>query len=517
MRRTLATPHSLRSQGQRADRRRGGPGHSRSASATRTGAKPFFSGASAREAGRREKRLMRSPGNETIAAIATPLGAGGIGIVRISGPDALAVGARVFRSRGGRSLEAAPPLTLLLGDVVAPRSGEQIDEAFALHMREGRSYTGEPTVEIQCHGGRAVLDAVLRAVFDAGARPAEPGEFTRRAFFSGRLDLSQAEAVADLVGASTESARRSALSRLRGALGDQVRRLRERVVDQVAAAEALLDHGDDELNAAEPDGAMIASLASEVRALIALGESHDARCRAPRVVIAGRANSGKSSIFNMLSRNERSIVSPTPGTTRDYIEEHSAIEGTLVTLVDTAGLRESLDPLEAEGVRRSRRQMLEADLLLLTIDHSSPLDAGDLLLLEEFQSRFPLVVLSKSDLPGQIDRQALRESYPELRLVPLSVMDGEGCRELGQVLVERCRSFDSEDEGVAPNLRQRIALGRAGAALEDAAGLLNRLGAPLDQAVTDLRRALAALDEITGEAADDEIIDRVFSRFCIGK
>jgi tRNA modification GTPase len=461
---------------------------------------------------------MRSPGNDTIAAIATGQGAGGIGIVRVSGPDALAVGTRVFRGRGGRPLESMPPLHLLLGTVVDPASGERLDEAFAVHMRAGSSYTGEPTVEFQCHGGRSVLDAVLRATLGAGARTAAPGEFTKRAFLSGRIDLSQAEAVADLIAARTEGARRAALSRLQGRLGERVRDARERLLSQIAAAEAILDHGDDEVDESGPDPATIESLALELRHLIALGESRERRHGGQRVVIAGRTNSGKSSIFNMLSESERSIVSPIPGTTRDYLEQDSPLDGTLVTLVDTAGLRDSDDPVEEEGIRRTREQMLAADLLILTIDGSIPLDSGDLQLVGELRERSPLLVITKSDLPQRIDRGQLLERFNGLPVLSLSTLDGLGCPELVRTVADRCRkNVDDGGEATEPNLRHREALRLAAGALEIAAELLSRPAVPLDQAVAELRGALAALGEITGESVGEELLDRIFSRFCLGK
>jgi tRNA modification GTPase len=459
---------------------------------------------------------MSSIGNETIAAIATCAGRG-IGIVRISGPEALAVGGRIFRGRGGRPLAAAQPLRLLLGAVVDPSSGEPIDEAFAVHMPAGNSYTGEPTVEIQCHGGAAVLDAVLRAALDAGAGPAAPGEFTRRAFLSGRIDLSQAEAVAELIGAQTEHARRSALSRLHGSLGERVRDARGRLLDQIAAAEAILDHGDEDVEGRGPQGAAIESIALDLRELIAVGESRDSRPRGPRVVIAGGANSGKSSLFNKLYDSDRSLVSPVPGTTRDYVEGYFSLGGILLTLVDTAGLRDTGDPVETEGVRRSRQQMLDADLLILTIDGSLPLDATDLRLIEEFRQRSPLVVLTKSDLPEAIDRGGLLRGCDGLPLLSLSTVDGRGCPELARVIAERCGESAGNGEGTAPNLRHREALRTAADSLEKAAELISQRGALLDQVVTELHRASAALGEITGETAGEAILERVFSRFCIGK
>ncbi|HEY5998923.1 MAG TPA: tRNA uridine-5-carboxymethylaminomethyl(34) synthesis GTPase MnmE [bacterium] len=454
--------------------------------------------------------------SDTIAAIATGAGCG-IGIVRISGPEALAVGSRVFRGRGGRALDAAPPLRLILGTVVDPESRRQIDEAFAVRMRAGGSYTGEPTVELQCHGGRATLDAVLRAVIDAGARLAAPGEFTKRAYLAGRIDLSQAEAVAELIAARTDAARQAALSRLHGGLGERVRAIAGRLLEEIAAAEVLLDHGDEDVASAGPDAATIRSLAAELREVAALGQGRDEYTGARRVVIAGRTNSGKSSLFNMLCSRERSIVSPEPGTTRDYIEERLPMEGALVTLVDTAGMRETRSPVEREGIKRGRQQMVDADLLILTVDAAAPLAADDLALIEQFRAGTPLVVLTKSDLPMGFDRRDLELACPGLPIFSLSTLDRGSCADLTRAVAERCRERSQDGDAAAPNLRHRESLRAAAGAAERAAGLLADDAGTLDQVAAELRWATASLGAITGETAGEEIVDRIFSRFCIGK
>jgi tRNA modification GTPase len=299
-------------------------------------------------------------------------------------------------------------------------------------------------------------------------------------------------------------------------MGDRVRDARGRLLDWVAAAEALLDHGDDGSEEPDPDGAVIASLAAELRGLVALGENLERRSRGPTVVIAGRVNSGKSSIFNKLCEYDRSIVSPLPGTTRDYVAEHSWVSGSLVNLVDTAGLRESRDPIEQEGIRRSRSRILESDVLVLVIDGSEPAGEADLQLVDEFRAQRPVVVLSKSDLPCRVDRAALERRYPEIETLKLSTREPDGCRKLARVIARRCQETGQGGEGIAPNLRHRRSLAAAAAALEGSAGLLGS-GAPLDLAVAELHRALSALREIIGEDAGEEVLERIFSRFCIGK
>jgi tRNA modification GTPase len=461
---------------------------------------------------------MRRPGDgDTIAAIATAPGEGGIGIVRVSGPAAPDVAEAIFRGRGGRRLADASPSLLVLGAVVDPASGQPIDEVLAVRMPEGRSYTGQATLEIHAHGGRAVLDAVLGAALAAGARPADPGEFTKRAFLSGRIDLAQAEAVAGIIAADTEQERRAALAQLQGGLSGEVRALRELLLDLVAAAEAAVDFEDDEGAAEPPAAAEVAAVAKEVRALVARGRAHAGR-QGATVVIAGRTNAGKSSLFNMLLNFERSIVAPVPGTTRDYVAERSVIEGSAMTLVDTAGLRESGDAVEAEGVRRSRRQILAADLVVACVDGSEPLEEGDLALLEELRGRDPIVVITKADLPQRIDRATLERRVPGIARFTLSVVAGDGCAPFIAALAARCAGPQSgPGSSAAPNARHLDALRRAAEFLDTAEDLLGGRTPAVDRAAVELQGALSALGEVTGETADDEVLDRVFSRFCIGK
>jgi len=462
---------------------------------------------------------MRSRGNDTIAAVATARGAGGIGIVRISGPEASVVSSRIFRGRGGRSLGDAPPFRMLLGFATDSASGKRIDEVFAVWMPEGRSYTGEQTVEIHAHGGPAVLDAILRSTLAAGARLAAPGEFTKRAFLGGRMDLSQAEAVAELIGAETEDARRFALLQLEGGLAVKVGDLRVRLLDLVVGAEALLDFGDEEDAGIEPTAPRLGSLAASMRDLAGEGATRLARSHGVKVVIAGRPNSGKSSIFNMLLNFSRSIVTPLPGTTRDYIEERVLLGETATILVDTAGLCDSSDPAEAEGVLRSRRQILEADVLLFLIDGSEPGHPEDSRLLEEFRDKSPVVVISKADLPTRLGSDEVRERFGNLPTCQLSALTGEGCSQLIQALSARCRRKVQPEKALsaAPNLRHQHVLLKASQSLDGAAERISRGEATLDQTASDLRSALEALGEITGETATEEIIGRIFSTFCIGK
>jgi tRNA modification GTPase len=454
---------------------------------------------------------------DTIVAVATPPGAGGIGIVRMSGPEAVTVAERLFRRPGGAPLSAAAPLHLVLGAAVDPRSGEPIDEVLAVRMPAGRSYTGEPVVELQAHAGKAVLDAIVAGALACGARIAEPGEFTRRAFLGGRLDLSQAEAVADLIAAESEEARRQALRQLQGETGSAVRSLRERLLDLVGAAEALLDFAEEEQLPDRFDHAAIEAIAAEIRELVAWGKAGNSVRDGLKVVVTGRTNAGKSSLFNKILDSPRSIVTPAPGTTRDFIEERATVCGVPVVLVDTAGIRDPGDAAEAEGIRRSMSLLYSADLVLHLIDRSAPLHDADREMLLRLRERPSLVVATKTDLPQELDTDALLEQVPGPGLFPLSLVDGSGYDPLLRALAERCRGLRAERRGgnASPNLRHQAILARTLSCLESAVAFAGT--GPLDLLATELRSALDSLGEITGETATEEVLERIFSRFCIGK
>jgi len=461
---------------------------------------------------------MNSPGNDTIAAVATASG-GGIGIVRISGPEALAITARIFRNRAGRSLATCAPFLLVLGTVFDPDSSEPIDEVLAVRMPAGRSYTGEPTVEIHGHGGRVVLEAVLKAALRAGARHAGPGEFTKRAFLSGRLDLTQAEAVAELICAEDDESRRAALRQLQGGVAGEVNQYRERLLDLVARVEAALDFEEGEIPVDLPTPQQLASLARAVSDLAASARGTGGAPGGTRVAFAGRANSGKSSIFNYLLNFKRSIVSPNPGTTRDYIEERSIMGGASITLVDTAGLRPTDDVVEAEGVNRSIEQIQDAGVIILVLDGSEPHHPHLDSLFRLAADRSPIVVISKGDLPLRLDPEAIRSRTTGLAVFALSTVTGAGFPDFIEALTARCRAAVPAAGTIAstPNVRHRDALERAAGNLDAAAGLAHSGGRTLDRMALELLAALAALGEITGQTATEEILERIFSRFCVGK
>lgn len=454
-------------------------------------------------------------GEDTIAAIATGAGEGGVGIVRVSGPHAVQTAGRVFRSHRGPSLAHRRSHTVTYGWVV-DRTQAVIDEALALVMLAPRSFTGEDVVELQCHGGQVAVKRVLGAVLEAGARLAEPGEFTRRAFMNGRIDLSQAESVVDVIRAKTDRAMAAAVGQLRGGLKERIGALRERLLEVAAHLEADIDFPELDLSVQTHDEVeqSCSWCANEVRLLLGGAKQGRLLREGFRVVLAGRPNVGKSSLLNRLVRENRAIVTAVPGTTRDVIEEWISIKGMPVILTDTAGIRETTDVVEQMGVDRSRAMLEKADLVLLVVDASEGVTAEDealAALLPEQTER--VLVLNKSDLVG--GRTAPISGHDDIAFQMVSAETGAGLAELEQVIADRAGYSDREESMVA-NARQEEALRKALRHLE-AAVETRKAGFGSDLLSIDVRAAWAVLGEITGESVGEDLLDQIFSRFCIGK
>ena len=463
--------------------------------------------------------------DETIAAIATAPGAAGLAVVRVSGTAALAVSGAVFR--GATPLAAADGHTLHHGWAVWPeREHERIDEVVAAVFRAPRSYTREDVVEFSCHGGAHIARCLLEALITAGARLARPGEFTLRAFLSGRLDLAQAEAVADLIHAETAAARELALGQLAGALSRRLGEIEESVVSLAAEVEARVDFAED-VGGVEVPPSVVAGIESADAALAALLERSDyARAvrEGVRVPLIGRPNVGKSSLFNALVGEERAIVTPIPGTTRDRVSEQVEIAGIPVTLSDTAGLRDSADTVESLGIERTRAAMTESPLVLWVVDRSAALTELDRALARELAGRRILIALNKSDRPALASR-AMIETWLDgapLRIAEVSALTGAGLDTLRAGLAALLGGGAARAEGAltagalaASNARHVEALSRARAALGRAREVAGR--APGEIVALELREALAGIAEVTGRTAGEELLDRIFERFCIGK
>lgn len=460
--------------------------------------------------------------DDTIAAISTAVGDAGIGIVRISGPQALPVLQKVFRT-GRRDPELHGDVRpfeshrVYCGRAIDPATGGVLDEALAICMLAPRSYTREDVVELHCHGGPVPVQRVLLAVLRAGARLAQPGEFTLRAYLSGRIDLAQAEAVADVIRARTERGLSLAMKGLSGQLSGQVRTVRQRLLRVLAYLEATIDFSEDDIPVEDVTGPLGAGLEA-VDGLLATADQGIISRQGVRVAILGRPNAGKSSLLNALLRTDRAIVTEIPGTTRDTLEEYANFSGVPVCLVDTAGIAESEDLIERLGIERSRRAMTEADLCLMVVDGSEPLGQADLEIASLVGGKPVIVVANKADLPPAISHGELDRLVAGARVVGTSAVTPEGLDELRQAVLEAVflgKTVQS-DELLVSSPRHKEVLSRAGSHLRDALASIDA-GLPADCTASDLRLAVDALGEITGETATDDLLQTIFSHFCVGK
>jgi tRNA modification GTPase len=455
--------------------------------------------------------------NETIAAIATPPGEGGVGIVRVSGPDALSIADSLFACRAG------VPSTLSTHTIhygFVQEAGGRIDDALLLLFLGPHSYTGEDVVEFSCHGGPVTLGRVLAATLRAGARLAEPGEFTRRAFLNGRMDLAQAEAVADQIRARTESAQRVALLQREGRLSSSVRSLKENVVGALAAVEVTIDFSEEIGDLDYPAmSARIAAVITDTERLLATAGRGRVYREGIRLAIVGRPNVGKSSLLNALLRENRAIVTPIAGTTRDVIEEAANIRGIPITAIDTAGLRETDDVVERIGVDRARAAVESASLVLFVLDAGDGWTEADARIASELADRPVVWVVNKMDVPDS-DRQvdSIRRAAVGAEIVAVSAQGGQGLDSLEQNIAAAILGGQVEaGEGVVvSNVRHQHALESALECLCHAQATISTK-LPPDFISIDLRAVLDSLGLITGETASEDVIHRIFHDFCIGK
>ena len=454
--------------------------------------------------------------DDTIAAIATPLGEGGLAVIRVSGARALEVADCCFLPAGhaARKPSLVPTHTIHFGHVVC--QNQVVDEVLLSVMRAPRTFTREDVVEIACHGGILAARSVLDAVLAAGARVAQPGEFTRRAFLNGRLDLAQAEAVADLIHSRTELALRAANEQLAGKLSRRVNELRDQLAHTLAHIEAHLDFPEEDI-APATRGELLAQLEQAVafmEQLLRTAREGQILRRGIRAAIVGRPNVGKSSLLNQLLGFDRAIVSTIPGTTRDTIEETANIRGLPVVFVDTAGLRDARDALESEGIRRSRVSLDQAELLLHVVDASEPLSAEDEAFFAEFSSKPHILVCNKCDLPRRL---RLPDAVQATR-VDLCCLTGQGLEALKDAIKGAVWAGDINAEmlQVMINSRHQDALLRGRAAIVNALGALHS-DATLELVALDVRIGVDAVGEIIGKTAVEDLLDRIFSQFCIGK
>jgi tRNA modification GTPase len=451
---------------------------------------------------------------DTIAAIATAVapGQGSVAIVRLSGSRAEAIGRRLFQAPGQQEWASH---RVLYGHVVEPKSGERLDEALLLLMRAPRSFTREDVVELHCHGGLVAVRRVLKAVLDAGARLAAPGEFSQRAFLNGRLDLTRAEAIAEMIGARGQRAAQLAMAGLEGGLQRRITALRERLLDQLAELEARLDFEED-LPPLQPEAVInaLTAVRTELEALVREADQGQRLREGLRVAIVGRPNVGKSTLLNLLSRQDRAIVTDLPGTTRDLLESELVLEGVPLTLVDTAGIHATDDLVERLGIGRSQAALAAADAVLLVFDVAAGWGPADQRVRDLVPAGMPLLLVG-----NQCDRCGLAAGTVEAGApaqVLISALNGDGETELGQMLLQCCGASASEGLQVALNDRQRQLAAAAAESLQRSLEAAAD-GLPWDFWTIDLAAAAATLGEITGETVTEAVLDRVFSRFCIGK
>lgn len=455
---------------------------------------------------------------ETIAAISTPLGEGGIAVIRVSGDEAVKVADTVFRSK--KRLEDAESHTVHYGHIVDPVTGSRVEEALVTVMRGPRSYTAEDVVELSCHGGLVSIRTVLELVLQAGARIAEPGEFTKRAFLNGRIDLTQAEAVMDLIRSKSDRAFRVALKQVEGTLSKRIKALRHRLVELMAHIEVNIDypeHDVEELTSAhirtEVKGAL------EVLHVL-LESARQGKILRDGIVtaIVGRPNVGKSSLLNALAQENKAIVTDIPGTTRDVIEEYVTVGGIPLKLLDTAGIRETSDVVERIGVSRSRGALEEADLVLLVLNGAEPMTEDDRQLLQQVQDKQTLVVINKTDLPLIVELAEVQKAVPGDRIIMMSVQEEQGLDQLEKAIAALFFSGEVEagDITYVSNIRHIHLLKQAAGSLEEALSAAEQM-VPIDMIQIDIRNAWEELGEIIGDSVGESLIDQIFSQFCLGK
>lgn len=460
--------------------------------------------------------------DDTIAAISTPIGEAGIGIVRLSGSLAIKIAERLFVSPKGKRLSELGSHTINYGFIRDPLTGDGIDEVLVSVMKAPHTYTREDVVEINCHGGFFPLRKILELLVREGARLAEPGEFTKRAFLNGRIDLVQAEAIADLIRSKTEASQRVAFEQLRGGLSERISKIRDRLVDLCAHIEAYIDFPDEDIEPASYN-ALEKELTSIIRELTGLSMTFEEGRflrEGIRIAIVGKPNVGKSSLLNALLQRDRAIVTDIPGTTRDVIEELLNIKGLLVRIMDTAGIRDTHEMAEMEGVRRSLQAIDDSDLVIVLIDGSKEVSYEDLYILKRVKEKGKRFILgiNKSDLPLRIDLSSLTSSSDDFIACYISAKTGQGIEELKDSIINLTVSGHIKgSEGlIITNLRHKRAIDNAIVALQKASqDLIN--SQPNEIIAVSLRDSLDSLGEIVGAITTEDILNRIFSGFCIGK
>jgi tRNA modification GTPase len=457
---------------------------------------------------------------DTIAAVATAPGECGIGIVRISGPEAIGIADRVFRSVSGRPLKELPGRRMNYGYIFNPDDGEKIDEVLVAAMKAPHTYTREDIVEVHCHGGNVAVRKILETILSMGARLAQPGEFTKRAFLNGRIDLSQAEAVMDIISSKSEMGLKTAVSQLEGGLSKQLEGIKDKLLYIMSRIEASIDFPEHDIEEVTRD-----DLIQETRSAIDMVEGLLSTSSTGKIVreglstaIIGKPNVGKSSLLNALLRENRAIVTEIPGTTRDVIEEYLNLRGVPLKLIDTAGIRQTDDLVESIGVEKTREYLGSADLVLLMLDAGRPLSEEDRIIIDIIKGKRVIVLINKTDLEIRLEIEEIEKRFSERPVIYMSLARGTGLDVLEDTIYKMVFSDEirTGDTVMVTRVRHEDCLRRAKKSLSDAvAAMGNKL--PVDLVSIDIKAALEALGEITGDNITEEIIDRIFHDFCIGK
>ncbi|MFJ7978081.1 tRNA uridine-5-carboxymethylaminomethyl(34) synthesis GTPase MnmE [Peribacillus sp. NPDC096379] len=458
---------------------------------------------------------------DTITAISTPMGEGAIAIVRLSGDEAFAIADRIYKGPQGKRLIDATSHTIHYGHLVQPKTEDIVEEVMISVMRGPKTFTREDVVEINCHGGIVSVNRVLQLVLSQGARLAEPGEFTKRAFLNGRIDLSQAEAVMDLIRAKTDKAMNVALGQMEGRLSQLIRKLRQEILETLAQVEVNIDYPEYD-DVEEMTHRMFLEKASlvkvELEKLLRTSQQGKILRDGLSTVIIGRPNVGKSSLLNSLVQENKAIVTDIPGTTRDVIEEYVNVRGVPLRLLDTAGIRETEDIVERIGVERSRAVLKEADLILLVLNYADHLTIEDEKLFEAVSGMDVIVIVNKTDLPKKINLNRVKELTGEHRLVTTSLLEDQGVDELEEAIASLffAGTLETGDLTYVSNSRHIALLGQALKSVEDAVWAIES-GTPVDLVQIDFTKAWELLGEIIGDSVHEGLINQLFSQFCLGK
>jgi tRNA modification GTPase len=473
--------------------------------------------------------------NSTIAAIATPTGSGGIGIVKISGDNAFSIAGSIFQRGHSQecssigpdswqtftSFDSSKPHRLYYGHIIDPQSEQVLDEVLLAVMKAPHSYTREDVIEIQAHSGYIGLRAIMDVVLRQGARLAEPGEFTKRAFLKGRIDLTQAEAVIDVINAKTDTALAIATNQMGGKMKTSIESIKDSIVEILATVEAAIDFPDDVGNGVEIEHMLADMQARVIEPLHDLLQQYNSAHvlrDGLKVAVVGRPNVGKSSLMNCLIQNDRAIVTSIPGTTRDLIEETLNVQGIPVIITDTAGLHETNDPIEVIGISKAHESINQADLILFMIEAVSPITREDKQIYQKYQKRKMILVINKIDIVDDKERFDMPPSWNSCPQIRISALYNLGVDELKKLIVSNSivdMNFDASNK-IVPNLRHKIALEQSLAAMSNVARGL-RSGTPFELIAIDIQEAIDRLGDIIGTNVREDILDHIFSRFCVGK